>query len=132
MGFCICVPSHGYNHHWHHHHHGHGAVLCWGAAPNCKPEHNYELLTKLEGEKEGEGEFKCLICAGTVPVKEGRYHCMECNIDVCKTCFEAPDENKNEDDKEGKKEVNAEKKINEEKDTKIVKEGNTAEKAEAK
>ena len=56
----------------------------------------------MEGEKEGEGDFKCLICSSTVAVKEGRFHCKECDIDVCKPCFESSNEDKPEDSKEEK------------------------------
>ena len=79
--------GHGHGHNGFHHKNHHGHHL-WRAAPNCTEDHNYTYSTDIEGEKEGEGDFRCVICSSIVQVRLGRYHCSECDIDVCKTCFE--------------------------------------------
>ncbi len=116
MGLCLGCRASGYSSdcgggggYYHHHHHG--GHHHWGAAPGCTEDHKYQYSTNVEGEKEGEGEFKCQICSSTVPAKVGRYHCIQCNIDVCKPCFEAPaeDERKPEEKKVQEKAAEAKK-----------------------
>ena len=87
----ICFGTHA-NEHRKHEKHCH-----WKAVPACSEDHNYEYSTNVEGEKEGEGEFKCHVCSATTQAREGRYHCQQCNIDVCKKCYETPGEVKPED-----------------------------------
>lgn len=56
-------------------------------APNsCPINHLYEFYNiPISDDAE---IYKCNICGETRKYREGFYHCCECNIDICKQCFE--------------------------------------------
>ena len=63
----------------------------WQSAPGCAENHEFIYSTEMPDLNENDAYFKCQLCSQTMAAKEGRYHCEQCNFDVCKPCFEAPE-----------------------------------------